>query len=544
MAAGNPFASRRAATAALVAVALLAAGCARREAAAPAAAPATSPTAQKILRVSQRNEPASLDPQLASLPDEYFVARALCEGLVAPDPDGGAPLPGVAERWEASADGMTWTFHLRANARWSNGDPVVAGDFVYSFRRILTPALAAPKAPLLYALRGAETLHRGRAGAGEIGAAAPDPRTLVLTLERPTPHLLALAASGAWLPVHPATVERHGSGRTSRWSDPGNFVGNGPMVLAEYRRGQHLELRRNPLYWDAAAVRVDAVRLVTMDSGDAEERAFRAGQLDVTMAVPATKIPGYAGAEPPVLRRQPLHETRYLSFNCTRGPLADARVRRALALAVDRRGLVEGVLRGGQQPALSLVPPGLGGYRPGVALSGDAAEARRLLAEAGFPEGRGFPRLELSTWTPTPVNEALQAGWKRELGIEVSLLQREGRVHLAAVAAGDYDLSLMPLIPDYDDPSDVFADFTSGAPGNYPHWGDPEYDALVARAGTATDPAERLAAYRAAEARLLEAMPAAPLYFSAQNFLVAPRVRGWRSDRLWNRFYRGLDLAP
>lgn len=515
--------------------------CAKREAGAPPA---------QVLRIAQRNEPATLDPQLATLPDEYFTARALFEGLTTPNPDGGAPLPGVAERWESTPDGLAWTFHLRANARWSNGDPVTAQDFVWSFRRILTPALGAAKTPLFSVVRNARAFVRGDvADFAAVGFAAPDARTLVVTLEHPAPYLPALAATGAWLPVHPATVERHGPGRDSRWSEPGNLVGNGPYLLAAWKRAQQIELVQNPRYWDRAAVRIPHLRLVMFDNNDAEERAFRAGQIDLTMTVPAARLEHYRKNEPALLRRQPLHETRYLALNTRRGPLADARVRRALALALDRKALVARVLKGGQQPAWSLIPPGLGGYTPPATEGADAGNsttavdrARRLLAEAGYPDSRGFPRLEFSTWTNTPVLEALQQMWRQHLGIETAITLREGRAHLGAMAAGDFDLALMPLIPDYDDPADAFADFLGDAPANHGKWVQPRYDALVLDAGRTRDPAARQERYRAAEQILLEEMPAIPLYFSTQNYLCSPRVQGWRSDRLWTRYYKHVYL--
>jgi oligopeptide transport system substrate-binding protein len=222
--------------------------------------------------------------------------------------------------------------------------------------------------------------------------------------------------------------------------------------------------------------------------------------------------------------------------------LNDARVRRALALAIDRTALVEKVVLSGE-PAFNFVPTGLGGYTPGTRIKSDADEARRLLAEAGFPEGHGFPRLELATW-PVGVAqlEAIQQMWRRELGIEIAIVQREARTHLASLAAGDYTLAFMTAIPDYDGASDVFSQLTSAHPLNYPHWKNPEFDRLVAQAGQLADPAARNAAYRQAEALLLAEMPVVPLYFNAQNFLVSPRVRGWQADRLWTRFYRQLSV--
>jgi oligopeptide transport system substrate-binding protein len=497
---------------------------------------------EKLLRVSQRNEPATLDPQFALLPDEFFIIRALDEGLVTPTPDGGGE-PAVAERWETSADGLTWTFHLRADARWSHGEPVTAADFVYTVRRALTPALAAPKAPLFFALKNAEAFYRGRIpDFTQVGVAAPDVRTLVLTLEHPTPHLLALVASGPWLPVHAATVEKFGNTRGSAWTRPGNFTGNGPFTLAEWRPHEFIRVQKNSRYRTADRVQLDGIRFQVYDNGDTEERAFRAGQVDVTMAVPFSKLGSYAR---PPLHTLPLAETRYLAFNLRRPPLDDARVRRALTLAVDRSALVTEVLKGGEQPALSFIPPGLGGYQPATRLTADLGLARRLLAEAGFPAGKDFPTLEVSTWSASslPALEALQQMWRHKLGIETTLVRREANVHVAALRAGDYAIGFLPAIPDYNDAAALFGDLTTGAANNYPRWSHARYDALVAKAGRTTDVAHRLALYHDAEALLLDELPVAPLYFNTQNFLLRPGVHGWQQDSLWTRRYSGISLG-
>jgi len=502
---------------------------------------ATAP-AEKILRISQRNEPATLDPQLATLPDEFFIIRALGEGLLTPNPDGGAPLPGAAERYEVSPDGLTYTFHLRTAAKWSNGEPVTAFDFVYSVSRALDPALGAPKAALFYSIKNATKVYHDQSVS--LGAKAKGMHTLILTLEQPNADFPAIVASGPWTPVSSQVVVALGGNKSDdgNWTKPGNYVGNGPFVLTEWKPNQHIALRKNPHYWDAANVKLDGIRFLAMDNGDTEERAFRAGQLDVTMAVPFTKVAGYRAEQPSRLRSVPLHETRYLALNTTRPPLDDARVRRALALALDRTALVEKVLLSGQ-PAFNFVPAGLGGYAPAERITENITEARRLLAEAGFPEGRGFPQLELATW---PVNsaqlEAVQQMWRRELGIEIALALREARTHLASLASGDFALAFMTAIPDYDGASDLFTQLTSAHPLNYPHWHSAEFDRLVAAATTTLDATARNAAYQQAEKLLLAEMPVIPLYYNTQNFLVAPRVKGWRADRLWTRFYRDLSV--
>ncbi len=477
--------------------------CTKREPAAPA----------QILRIAQRNEPATLDPQLATLPDEFFILRALSEGLVTPNPDGGTPLPGVAERWETSADGLTWTFHLRANAKWSNGDPVTSRDFAFTVARAHTHGSLSPKTALFQNVEATGSL---------------DPRTFSVRLRQPDDGFLALVASGPWLPVHAPTVTRHGA----QWTRPGHFVGNGPFTLAEWLPNQHITVSRNPGYWDAAAVKLEAVQFFSFDSSDTEERAFRAGQLDVSITVPFSKLESYRQADPPLMHTVPLHETRYIALNVTRPPLNDVRVRRALSLALDRRVLVEKVMKGGQRLAYGFVSPGLGGYAPSALLTEDVGEARRLLAEAGFPGGKGFPSLELTTWgAGNLVLEAIQQRWRSELGITVSIVQREAHTHLVSLAKGDYALGYSTAIPDYDSPLDVLQRLVSGDPGNYPQWRHADYDRLVA----ARD-------FPRAEQVLLDELPLIPLYYNNRNYLRRPAVRGWREDALWTRYYKHVQL--
>ena len=506
--------------------------CARRE-----GAPATA--SASILRLSQRNEPADLDPATAALPDDFFIIRALSEGLVVPTPSG--PQPGAAARWEVSADGLVYTFHLRPDAQWSNGEPASADDFLVAFHRVLAPSTAAPKADLFYPVKNARAYIAGAiADFSQVGLKAPDPHTLVVTLARPTPEFLAYAASGPWIPVNPRVVARLGR----QWTRPGNYVGNGPFVLTEWLPTQRISVRRNPQYREAANVRLAGIQFIRFDDGDAEERSYRAGEIDVTMALPATKLETYARERPAESHRMALAETRYLAFNLQRRPLDDPRVRRALSLAIDRKRIVDDVLQGGQTAADRLLPPALlsrpDGPPPGFRRDGDPDEARRLMAEAGFRDGRGFARLELSGWTNLPVLEAIQAMWEKNLGIEMAVTVREARVHVAALRSGAYDVGFITLIPDVADPWSILDAFTSDSPNNYPHWVDARYDALVARAAAVADPQARGVLLHAAEWRLLEDCPIAPVYFNAKNWAMQPYVRGWQEDALWQRFYPSL----
>ncbi|HEY3755210.1 MAG TPA: peptide ABC transporter substrate-binding protein [Opitutaceae bacterium] len=497
----------------LVVAALVLAGCHREPVAEPAAA-------TSVISISQRNEPSDLDPALAPLPDDFFIIRALSEGLVLPAmPGDSGPTPGAASSWDVSADRLVWTFHLRPGLKWSNGEPLVAQDFVDSFRRVRSPSTPAPRAELFDPVSE---------------FSAPDPYTVVARLNQPNDHLLEYAASGPWIPVNLRVVSRWGRA----WTRPEHFVGNGPYVLAEWTPHQRIVVRRNPLFRDPALVRVGELRFLHFDDGNAEDRAFRTGQVDVTMSVPVDRLPAYRQENPSPLHSAPLAETRYLAFNTQRPPLDRPEVRRALSLAIDRDALVRDVLRAGQQPAYSL-GPNLNGAS--LSQSGDAEnslspsnEARRILAAAGFPDGRGFPALELAGWSGNAGNQVLQAVqqmWRERLGINVTLVSREARVHLAALQNGQFDIALVARIPWVEDPRDVLDTFASGNPNNYPHWQDTLYDRLM-RSGDLL----------AAEARLDAALPGTPLYFNRHNWLMRARVGGWRENGRWERSYLSLRV--
>jgi len=508
----------------------------------PAATP-SSPA--QILRISQRNEPSDLDPATATLPDEFFILRALSEGLLIPDPAGGPPRPAAAERFTVSPDGLTYTFHLRSDATWSDGSPVIAADFIASYRRILTPATAAPKAHLFSAVKNARAFLSGAVtDFSSVGFAAPSPHTLVITLEQPSPRFPYYVASGPWLPTNPRAIAQHG--RT--WTQPGHFVGNGPFTLTEWRQQQRIIVKKNPRYRTASTVRLAEIHFIRLDSGDTEERAYRAGQVDVTLSVPFTKIEPYARDRPAEFHRASLAETRYLSFNTLQPPLNDARVRRALALAIDRKKIVERITRGGQTPSEKFSPVPIDRpipLEPSIwAPRLDPPLAARFLAEAGFPGGKNFPRFAVTAWSPSQVAvlEALQSMWREHLGIDVTIGIREAKVHLSSLAAGTYDIAFVTTLIDVADATAVLAEFTTGAPGNYPHWSDAEYDARLTRLTATHDPGARATLQAQADDHLLREAVVAPLYLNTRTWLMSPRVQGWQEDALWTRYYQDIRL--
>lgn len=491
-----------------------------------------------------------LDPHLASTLGDIHVLSALFEGLVAEDPRTLAPIPGVATHWDVSADGTTYVFHLRPEAVWSDGHPLVASDFVASVRRALSPALAAPNAELLYPVLNAEAYHKSRlADPAAIGISAPDTRTVRIVLEYPVAHFLALLTHPVWFPVPLHTVAASGAldARGNRWaSTPATFVGNGAFSLVEWRRGQAIVASASASYWDAAAVDLRAVHFHVFDSNDAEERAYRAGQLHVTDSLPSGRIAAWRTEAPEQLRTDPFLDIYFYRLNTTRPFLNDVNVRRAFSLAIDREQLVSALLPGGQRPAAAFVPPGAGGYQPPSVLRHDPEAARTLLAEAGYPAGQGLPVFDLlynTSENHRRIAEALQQQWL-SVGLQVRLVNQEFATLLDARRVGDFQLLRSGWVADYDDPISFLALFTKDGPQNFTGWSDPAYDRALYEAARTRDPVVRHALLRSAETRLLTSAPILPLFVNTHVFLLHPSVRGWFPTPLDRHPLKSVRLEP
>ncbi len=501
-------------------------------------------------RVSNGDEPADLDPQTSIGQIEHDIMLSLFEGLVTGDPKDVSPIPGVAERWDISPDGRLYTFHLRHNARWSNGDPVTAADFLESYHRMLLPSLAAQYSYMLYPVTNAEAFNLGQfTNFSQVGFKVLDDYTLQVTLHSPTPYLLSMMIHDSWYPVPIKTIEKLGAldDRSNPWTRPENFVGNGAFVLKEWRLHSHILVEKNPAYWDAAHVRLNSIYFDPEESYDTEERMFRSGQVHTIRQAPQSKVQFYLKNRPALINDYPILSTYFYKLNVTRPPLNDKRVRQALAMSIDRHAITETVTRAGEMPAYCLTPPNTAGFTATARLREDVAAARRLLAEAGYPDGKGFPAVELlynTLQNHKAIAEAVQQMWKKNLNIDVRLHNEEWKVYLDSMRRTNYSIGRAGWIGDFMDPSTFMDLFTTDSGNNETGWSNADYDRLCREASNTGDQAVRYAAYQKAEAILVDEMPIIPVYVYTNPRLIRPSVKGWYPNLLDQPNYKFIHLEP
>jgi len=489
------------------------------------------PAGRVCLEYGNDFEPLTLDPQLAQLVSESVIIGDLMMGLTTETPEGEV-APGMAERWEASPDGLTWTFHLR-KAEWSDGTPVTADDFVYAYRRILDPKVGSVYAYMLQLLKNGAPAAAGKASLDTIGVRALDPRTVQLTLEHPAPYLPQILMHQSFYPAPAHALRKWGDG----WVQPGRYVSNGPYRLAGWRLGDRVIVEKNPRFFDAQHVCVDRISYYPTSDYVAAERRVARGELDINTKFQSNRLAHIREAMPGFARTRVWLTTSYLTFN-TRdpGPLRDPRVRRALSEAVDRDFITKQLLRANQQPAYSFVPPGTAGAEPGARLrwadrpfAARQADARALLAQAGYGPGNPL-KIEFKVATVTDtllLAQAVQADW-RAIGVEARLAQNETQILFSALNQRDFQASFVSWVGDYNDPLtflDLFQSQTGGQ--NYGDYKNPAYDALLASAAQEPNGARRAAILRRAEQTVLDDEAVAPIYFGVSRNLVNPRVTGW-----------------
>lgn len=599
-----------------------------------APSPVEKATREKILLLGNTSEPQGLDPHIVSGVLESNLIRALFEGLCVEHPSkNGVPVPGVAESWKHNDDFTEWTFHLRENAQWSDGHPLTAEDFLFSFQRILNPRLGSEYSFMLYYITGAEDFHKNRrsktlfsnhpdlpiawekleqklnlAGSNtdqskefdkkgldhlvieelrqlrqdpslftwpeeithdtriwlvdqlisfdesgdslwdriNVGATAPDPHTLHIKLRAPMPYLTELTKHYTWYPIPKHIVLKYGNvdDRFSKWTEPGNLVSNGPFTLKSWRINDHIYVVKNPDYWDADKVQLEGIKYFPIGNVYTEARMFYNDQLHATYTIGSELIEYSKKNYPKELRNELYLGTFFIRTNVTRPPLDNPKVRRALSLALDRESLIENVLQGGQKPARGLVPPS-NEYKSPDLIRFDPEEARRLLAEAGYPDGKGFPDIRLLTTdreSAKRMAEAFQGMWKQNLNISIGIDQREWTTYLATMFKKEYDLAGGGWIGDYLDPTTFLDMWVKDGGNNRTGWSSESYESILAEAEQQADQKSRIQLLQKAESLFLKERPILPVYWYTRNYLLHPNVKNWHPLLLDNHPYKFIRL--
>ena len=497
--------------------------------------PVDSGLENQIYHHGNGSEPQGLDPHIVTGVPEHHILISLCEGLTIPNPnpnDMNGYMAGTAESWSISDDGKEYVFNINKNAKWSNGESVTADDFVWSWKRILTASLGSQYPDMLYYLEGAYEYHNGLIDDfDQVGVKSIDEHTLQVNLKNTTPFFLGLLSHYSTWPVHKETVLKFGDidDRNGEWTRPGNFVCNGPFQLKTWELNNKIVVEKNPHYYDASIVQLNEIHYYPVSNVMTEDRMFRAGQLHLTSTLPSQKCPIYI-EENPNLRIDPYMGTYFYRINTENEVLKDVKVRKALAYSIDRQLLVDKVTKCGQIPAYSFTPPGTNGYQPTTEIPFDPVLAKSLLDEAGFSEENPFPKLEILFNTNEDHRKlalAIQQMWQINLGIEVELVNQDWKVYLNREMIGDFQISRAGWIGDYEDPNTFLDLMRPNRGNNKTGWENMEYDALVEKANTINNQAERYELLYKAEEILIENMPVIPLYTYVRAYQLSPDVKGF-----------------
>ncbi len=500
-------------------------------------AAAASGAEPMVLRRGNQAEPGTLDLHLSSMSWENVIVGDLFLGLMTEDVEA-KPIPGAAESWTTSPDGLVWTFKLREGMVWSDGAPLKASDFVAGLRRLLDPKTAAQYASIQYVIKNAEAVNAGKLPVADIGVRAPDDRTVEITLEAPTPYLLGLMTHQTAYPLPVHVFEKFGAD----WVKPGNMVSNGPYKLVEWKAHEEVRVVKNPLFYDAANVAIDEVIYYPTDDTNAALNRFRAGELDVnlgTRGFPNSQIPWLKENMPGQAHITPMLGSEYLVLNIRRAPFSDARLRRAVSLCLDRPLLTDKVMRDGQIPAYSFVPPGIDNYKNAARLdfadqTMDArrVEAKRLLAEAGFGPGKplAFEYLYMIS-IDSRRSVVAQTSMLKECNMIVRLIGNEPKVHYDSVRAADFTAAQARWGADFNDPQTfLFLLETRAGTYNYGAYSSPTYDKLVDEGRITLDLNKRAEILARAEQTALDESAVVPISFFSSKNLVAPYIKGYADN--------------
>ena len=506
--------------------------------------------AEAVLHRGNAGEPQTLDQAHTSINIEEFILKDLYERLTIYDA-AGKNVPGAAETWDLSDDGLTYTFKLRSDAKWSDGSPVTAEDFVFSFQRIEDPKTAAGYANILYPIKNAEKVNKGEMKPSELGIKAVDDKTVEITLERPTPFFLELLAHQTALPVSKASVEKNGAD----FVKPGVMVSNGAFKLVSHVPNDNLVVEKNASYWDNGNVKLDKVVFYPIDDQAASVRRFEAKEMDLVYNFSADQIDRLRGAYGDQVHVSPTLATYYYAFDTRQEPYSDVRVRRALSMAVDRDFLAKEIYSGSQIPAYSMVPPGIENYGdPAKADFADLSQLDRedkaveLMKEAGYGEGGKPLNIEIR-YNTNPNHERVATAvadmWKNTFGAKVSLVNLDVSSHYAYLQeGGKFNVARAGWVADYADAENFLAlSLSSNKTFNYGHYENPEFDALMKKSYEEADPAARSKDLHDAEALLMHDQPIAPFLTQADLWLVSGRVQGWQDNAANQHLSRFLSVS-
>ena len=486
-------------------------------------------------------EPQSLDPSKIEGISEQRINIALFEGLVGYDPKTATAVPGVAESWTVSPDGTVYTFKLRKST-WSDGTPITAKTFVDSWLRTLDPATASNYAYMIgMVVKGADAFNTGKGPKEGVAIKAVDDYTFEVTLNGPTPYALDMLAHQSFNPLPMHVIQKFGA----EWIKPGNFVGNGPFVLEGWTPQDKITCVPNAKYWDKKNVHLSRITFLATDDNNTAYAKFKAGEVDEVCYPPLSMLDEIKLRDD--YQVYPQVATYYYIFNVTKGPLKDVRVRKALTMAVNKQELVDKVTKGGQLPADSVIPV-MAGYTPAKGTAFNADEAKKLLAEAGFPNGKGFPKLTLIYNTSDqhkPICEYIQQVWKSTLGIDVQIKNVEWKTFLDQRHNHDFEISRAGWVGDYQDPNTYAEMFITGGGNNDGAYSNPKYDELVRKAATMPGGADRMKVLQEAEDILITQDQAVlPLYFYVDQILIdTKKWSGWYPNALGIHTYKGMEKA-
>ncbi|HEX2580524.1 MAG TPA: peptide ABC transporter substrate-binding protein [Dongiaceae bacterium] len=503
--------------------------------------------AETVLRLGNGDEPETLDPAKSETVVSFNILQDAFEGLVMFGPKGEV-APGTAEKWEISDDGKTYTFHLRTNAKWSNGDPVTANDFVSSWHRALDPKTNSPYAYYLDVVQGVHDFRTGKnTDANSIGIKAIDDHTVQIALNEPTPYFLSMLRLSVTYPTPKAVVDKFGD----QWIKPGNIVSNGAYMVSEWTPNASVTLVKNPHYYDASKVKIDKVVYYPISDEAEELKRYKAGELDITYSdVAPDQIPALKKSNPKELRIYPYFGTYYYAFNTRKKPFDNPKLRRALSMAIDRDLITKKITLGGEIPAYGFVPPGVAGYTPqktdfaSMRQQQRVAEAKKIMKELGYSESNPL-KLEILYNTSDKHKKiaiAIQDMWK-QIGIDVTLTNAEFKVVRDRAHKGDFDVLRVGWIGDYVDPT-TFTDIgLSDSEQNDAKYNNPKFDELERGQAKIADTKKRFAHIQAAERILLKDLPNMPIYYYVSPRMVSLKVKNWNPSPLDYHPTRWLSLS-